>query len=206
MNDQFHIRPARAADIPAVVALHIQAFQGFFLTLMGPRFLTVLYRGFLLHKSGLFLVVAKADQVDQVLGFVAGTTRPAGYFKDQLRTHWLSYGLAALRPLLFNPGLVIQKLWSALFYRGETLPELPNAALLSSLGVSPQQQGHGLGIMLVDAFVAECKRQGLPAVYLTTDQSNNEKANAFYNRCGFHLAGICKRPPNRILNRYLIEL
>ncbi|GLR25197.1 GNAT family N-acetyltransferase [Limnobacter litoralis] len=206
MTSGFFIRAAQPMDIPAVVSVHQSAFKGFFLTRMGPAFLRVLYRGFLNDPTGVFLVACRVASPDEAVGFVAGTTAPATFFRDQLRKHWIRYLAAAFFPLLMSPSLVIQKLWSALFYRGETLPELPNAALLSSLGVLPQLQGAGLGNQLVKSFLNVCKEKGLPAVYLTTDQSDNDKANAFYQRCGFRLAGACKRPPQRILNRYLIEL
>ncbi|MCQ8897731.1 GNAT family N-acetyltransferase [Limnobacter humi] len=198
------IRPAHLADIPAIVDVHIQAFPGFFLTLMGRPFLRLLYLGFLQSAQGMVYVAVNAQ--GDVLGFVAGTAQPQGFFGQLLRKQWFRFGLAAVWPLCRRPSLVAIKLWSALFYRGETLPDLPNAALLSSLGVHPQAHRQGLGRQLVAAFVAWSAQHGCPAVYLTTDQSNNTKANTFYLECGFQLAGTCKRPPNRILNRYLLRI
>ena len=197
------IRTANPEDIPAIVDVHIQAFPGFFLTLMGRPFLRLLYQGFMQSRQGMVHVAVNAQ--GHVVGFVAGTSQPQGFFKQLLVKQWFRFGLAAVWPLLRRPSLVGVKLWSALFYRGESLPDLPNAALLSSLGVHPQAHRQGLGRQLVAAFVAWSLRQGCPAVYLTTDQSNNTKANAFYLECGFQLAGTCKRPPNRILNRYLLR-
>ncbi|WP_394673355.1 GNAT family N-acetyltransferase [Limnobacter sp.] len=200
------IRPAQPNDISQMVQVHLQAFPGFFLTLMGPRFLSLLYSGFLNHPSGISLVACPQNNAAEVLGFVAGTTQPQGFFLQLLKQRWLAFGLASLWPLLRKPNLVFIKLWSALFYRGESLPDLPNAALLSSLGVQPAAQGQQIGQQLVNAFLAHAQTAGAPAVYLTTDQSNNTKANQFYTRLGFRLAGTCKRPHGRILNRYSIKL
>ena len=204
--ESIQIRPAQTSDIAQVVQVHIQAFPGFFLTLMGTRFLRLLYSGFLNHPTGISLVACPQAKPSEVIGFVVGTTQPQGFFSQLLRQHWLAFAMASLWPLLKRPGLVFVKLWSALFYRGESLPDQPNAALLSSLGVKPTAQGQQIGQQLVSAFLAHAQTAGATAVYLTTDQSNNAKANHFYTRLGFGLAGTCKRPHGRILNRYLIKL
>lgn len=200
------IRPAQANDIAQIVQVHIQAFPRFFLTLMGARFLHLLYTGFLDHPTGISLVACDKGQPSKVLGFVVGTTQPSGFFSQLLKQRWFEFCLASLWPLLRRPSLVLVKIWSALFYRGESLPDQPNAALLSSLGVQPTAQGQQIGQQLVKAFLAHAHAVGAPAVYLTTDQINNIKANQFYTRLGFQLAGTCKRPHGRILNRYLIKL
>ncbi|PZO22349.1 GNAT family N-acetyltransferase [Limnobacter sp.] len=204
--ESIQIRPAQTSDIAQVVQVHIQAFPGFFLTLMGTRFLRLLYSGFLNHPTGISLVACPQAKPSEVIGFVVGTTQPQGFFSQLLRQHWLAFAMASLWPLLKKPGLVFVKLWSALFYRGESLPDQPNAALLSSLGVKPTAQGQQIGQQLVSAFLAHAQTAGATAVYLTTDQSDNTKANHFYTKLGFKLAGTCKRPHGRILNRYLIKL
>ena len=200
------IRPAQAADIDQMVLVHIQAFPGFFLTLMGPRFLRLLYSGFISHATGISLVACTTEKPLEIVGFVVGTTQPQGFFSQLLKQRWFAFGLASLWPLLRRPNLVLAKLWSALFYRGESLPDQPNATLLSSLGVKPAQQGQRIGQQLVNAFLEHAQTAGAPAFYLTTDQSDNAKANQFYTKLGFELAGTCKRPHGRILNRYLIKL
>ena len=204
--ESIQIRPAQTSDIAQVVQVHIQAFPGFFLTLMGTRFLRLLYSGFLNHPTGISLVACPQARPSEVIGFVVGTTQPQGFFSQLLSQHWLAFAMASLWPLLKKPGLVFVKLWSALFYRGESLPDQPNAALLSSLGVKPTAQGQQIGQQLVSAFLAHAQTAGATAVYLTTDQSDNTKANHFYTKLGFKLAGTCKRPHGRILNRYLIKL
>ena len=74
------IRPAKPEDIAQMVQVHIRAFPGFFLTLMGPRFLHLLYTGFLNHPTGISLVAYAQGKPSQVLGFVVGTTQPSGFF------------------------------------------------------------------------------------------------------------------------------
>ena len=200
------VRIATEADLPQIVEIHRQAFPEFFLTRMGGPFLSLLYRGYLCDTSGRLLVACDEKAPAKVLGFVAGTFQPERFFKELLRRQWFSFGLASIWPLLRQPGLVALKLWSALSYRGETLSDVPDAALLSSLGVLPGVHRRGLGRQLVKSFVQQAKCNAALAVYLTTDQDDNTGANNFYVGCGFHLAGTCKRPPRRILNQYVLKL
>lgn len=205
VKSSFHVRKATEADLPQIVQVHLLAFPGFFLSLMGARFLQLLYRGFLTRPGGQVWVAVPVDQPSRVCGVVAGVWQPAGFFRQLLRQQWLAFALASLGPLLRRPWLVGVKLWSALVYRGESLPDFPDAALLSSLGVHPDCHRQGLGRQLVQHFLDQARQAGLPGVYLTTDKKDNEGANHFYITCGFQSAGVCKRPHGRILNRYLIQ-
>ncbi|WP_413761083.1 hypothetical protein, partial [Vibrio vulnificus] len=82
---------------------------GFFLTLMGPRFLRLLYNGFLNHPTGISLVACPKAKPSEVIGFVVGTTQPQGFFTQLLRQRWLAFVMASLWPLLKKPGLVFVK-------------------------------------------------------------------------------------------------
>lgn len=203
MHTGFDIKPANASHLDQMVQVHLAAFPGFFLSLMGPRFLRTLYQGFMQQRSGLAYV---AIQNGQVLGFVVGTLEPQGFFKALLKARWWAFGLASLAGLLKSPLVVARKIVYALFYRGEALPDYPHAALLSSLGVAPAAQGTGLGKALVLHFNQQVRLAGGNAVYLTTDSVGNMRANQFYNKLGFQLAGTCNRPGGRVLNRYIIDL
>lgn len=43
-------------------------------------------------------------------------------------------------------------------------------------------------------------------ISLTTDESENERANRFYAKCGFGLLDTFKRPGKRIMNRWIMKL
>lgn len=190
--------------MPGVVDTHLAAFPGFFLSRMGPPFLRQLYAGFLEVEHGVLLVACDERNPTRMLGFVAGTLQPEAFFGRLLLRRGIGFALASVRPLIRQPAWVGRKLWSALFYRGETLPEVPDAALLSSLGVHPQAQRRGLGRHLVRAFLQHAQSRNVDAIYLTTDQMGNASANDFYRTCGFELAGTVARPGGRVLNRYLL--
>jgi GNAT superfamily N-acetyltransferase len=187
--------------IPQLVALHTAAFPGFFLTSLGPAFLRLLYTGFAREHEGICLVV---ESHGILAGFAAGTTAPDKFFSRLLRRRALAFALAALPGLLSNPLFAARKCLGALFYRGEQPAGLANAALLSSLAVSPAFSGQGIGQQLVLAFAEEARRQGCSSLYLTTDEADNDRANRFYAKCGFVLRDTFKRPGNRIMNRWVM--
>lgn len=194
---------AETRVIESLVILHQVAFPEFFLTSLGAAFLRLLYRGFIAHPQGICLV---ADEQNRVVGFAAGTMNPKGFFSGLLRRQALHFAIAAVPGLLRNPLFATRKCLGALFYRGETPGGIPDAALLSSLAVSPAVQSKGVGQALVRAFAEEVRRRGGKAVYLTTDESENEKANRFYAKCGFELQDTFNRPGNRVMNRWVMRL
>lgn len=198
------IRVARRSDVDAVVAVHGAAFTGFFLTSLGPRFLKLLYEGYVEHESAV-LLVAGSDDADSgdVVGFVAGTTRPEAFFASLRAARGLRMTRAALPALLRRPWIVGERLWAAARYSGEKPAAIGNAALLSSLAVRPGAAGRGIGQKLVEAFCREAALKGASTVYLTTDSSGNDPANAFYGRCGFRRVAELARPRGRIMNVYL---
>ncbi len=187
----------------ALAHLHVCAFPGFFLTTLGMPFLRRLYAGFIKQPQGICLVSKEADIIT---GFAVGTMEPAGFFRGLLRGQALGFAMASIPGLLRNPVFVTRKCLGALFYRGETPGGIQDAALLSSLAVSPATQSKGVGQALVHAFAEEVRRRGGKAIYLTTDESENEKANRFYAKCGFELLDTFKRPGNRVMNRWVMRL
>jgi len=195
---------AQENDLRSIISIHANAFDGFFLTRLGPRFLKLLYRGFSECNGGVCFV---ANDEGRLVGFVAGTTRPKGFFRELLLRRWWRFGFAALEGLLRNPIEVIRRCWSAIFYRGEVPGSIGGrSALLSSLAVHPDCSNRGIGKALVGAFVSEARKGGCDSVYLVTDKTDNDAVNRFYERCGFKLLDTVKRGGGRIMNRWLMPL
>jgi ribosomal protein S18 acetylase RimI-like enzyme len=187
----------------ALATLHASAFPGFFLTSLGQTFLRRLYAGFITHPQGICLV---AEEEGTMIGFVAGTMSPSNFFRELLRRQALRFAIAAIPGLLRSPLFATRKCLGALFYRGETPGGIPDAALLSSIAVAQATQSKGAGQALVQAFVEEVRMRGGTAIYLTTDESENERANRFYAKCGFTLLDTFKRPGKRVMNRWIMKL
>lgn len=188
-------------DVPQVVETHLASFSGFFLTFLGPAFLTELYSGILADPSGIAFV---AQDNGQIVGFVAGAGQPAGFYARLLRKRWWRFGLASLKPVLRDPRIV-PRLLRALTMPGQSRAAVGEATLMS-IAVLPERQGQGIGQALVRAFLREAAQRGLNKVNLTTDRVANDAANIFYQRLGF----VCRRhfvtPEGRQMNEYVINL
>lgn len=193
--------PMNLHHVPQVVQVHLDAFPGFFLSFLGKNFLSVLYTGILNDVSGVAYVF---DDRQKILGFVAGTDNPRGFYKRLLRQRWSDFARASFVPLIRNPS-IIPRLFGA-FSRSSREDVHENCASLMSIAVAPDAQGQGIGQQLVQAFLSEVKARGIKQVNLTTDAENNDAANQFYIKQGFTLHKLFVTPEGRRMNEYMIEL
>lgn len=189
--------------LDSIVQIHSAAFRGFFLDTLGERFLKELYLGFLVEQSGICLVAMDGKAI---IGFVAGTTEPEGFFRRLLQRRWYAFALAGAASLTLHPIRVGKKFLRGLRYRGERPADVPNAALLSSIGVAPSAQGRGIGKDLISAFCQSAQESGSPTVFLTTDRDKNDEVNQFYLSNGFKLHGSFLREQGRWMNLYVRSL
>jgi ribosomal protein S18 acetylase RimI-like enzyme len=185
-----------------IVDVHMKAFPTFFLTFLGPGFLKEFYKSFIYDQAGIGFV-AIDETNGNVLGAVVGPFVPAGYFKRLLKKRWYAFCLASFAAVLKKP-TIIKRLVRAVFYRGET-PSGPPRALLSSIAVSPQAQGQGVGQALVKRWVQEVEQRGGSGCFLTTDVENNESVNRFYQRLGWKIESVYTTPEGRRMNRYTLD-
>jgi ribosomal protein S18 acetylase RimI-like enzyme len=190
---------ANPSHLNAIVEIHLRAFEGFFLESLGSRFLKELYRGFISDPSGVCLVAI--DGTD-VVGFVAGTTQPEEFFRRLLRRRWYAFVLAGATSMALHPIRVGKKFLSAPRYRGEKPSDVPNATLLSSIGVAPSGKGRGIGKILLSAFCERARASGAPSVFLTTDRDKNDAVNQFYLSNGFTLHSSFLKGRSRWMNLY----
>lgn len=194
------IREMGESDLASVVAIHEQAFHGFFLTRMGPRFVHAYYQTVLDFEASIALV-AHDTESDRTLGFAVG-------FRDPHR-FYAQFGLrrkrllpATLLAVLRDPGLVPQILRN--MRRVEAQAQQPvNAVELSSIAVGTPSGG--VGGALLEAFAGEARAEGAHTLILTTDAEGNAPVRGFYEARGFKLVGIEKRGM-RQLCRYSREL
>jgi ribosomal protein S18 acetylase RimI-like enzyme len=177
------VRLARETDIEGVVTAHVSAFPGFFLTLLGPRFLATFYGAFLGDPDALLLVAEGPDR--RLTGFLAGVLAPERYFSRLRLARGARLGFAALPALARHPLRVGKRLLAAAVYRGDRPPGLHHYWLLSSLGVHADASGKGTGGALVMRFMDSAIQAGARGVYLLTDGSDNAAVLRFYERHGF---------------------
>jgi len=196
-----NIRAMDINDVNAVVKVHLSSFQGFFLTFLGRQFLSELYAGIVADSTGIAFVYREEARV---LGFVAGTSQPAGFYSRLLHRRWWRFASASLIPILKNP-LIIPRLLRAI-RKPQDVSNQPDTGTLMSVAVAPDAQSRGLGQALVKAFLEEAAERGLKHVDLTTDKNNNDSVNQFYQRMGFRCSRTFVTSEGREMNEYLIGL
>ncbi|WP_373031393.1 GNAT family N-acetyltransferase [Sulfurovum sp.] len=189
-------------DVAAVVRVHLASFLGFFLSFLGPRFLSLFYSGICFAPEGIGFVYLNNAGVPA--GFVAGTSNPGGFYSRLLKRDWLKFALASIVPVLKKPS-VIGRVARAVYHPADN-PIGDDVAGLFSLGVLPELQGTSAGKKLVRAFLDEAKKKGCTKVFLTTDRDNNGAVNSFYAKLGFSLERQDVTPEGRRMNEYWISL
>jgi L-amino acid N-acyltransferase YncA len=173
------VRPGRAGDAATVAALHAARIGEGFLTSLGPRFLTRLYRRIAL-ASGSVLVVAEADGT--VVGFVAATTSTRRLYAEFLRRDAVPAALAAAPAVLRAP----RRVWETLRY-GAGRDGLPAAEVLS-IAVAEGATGGGVGGLLLVAALDALAALGATEAQVVT-AVENQAALTMYERAGFRRWG-----------------
>lgn len=200
-QDELTFREMLPSDVSKVTEVHMKSFPGFFLTGLGSAFLHNLYSAILDDPDGMGYV---ALQEVKVLGFVAGTSQPKGFYRRLLRSRWWRFAWSALPSTVRHPA-IIPRLLRALSMPTQVTQQAGRGTLMS-IGVLPECQGSGIGRSLVSAFLDEAAQRGLQQVDLTTDRDNNKATNRFYQYMGF----VCERsfvtPEGRAMNEYVIDL
>ena len=198
----YQIKEMEKEHIRKVVAVHLDSFQGFFLSFLGPAFLRELYSSILEDRFGIYLVALDGDQM---VGFVAGTARASGVYSRLLRQRLIRFGLAVIPAILKRPAIIPRLLRRISDPHGQPPPDL-NRGRLMSIAVSPEEHGKGIGQALVKAFLKESSLRDISQVDLTTDKDENEDVNLFYQGLGFIIEKAFTTPEGRVMNQYVIDL
>lgn len=186
-------------DIAQVVDIHIEAFPGFFLTLLGRRVLSHYYKTVLMFPQNVAQVVENRNEL--ILGFVVGFTDPQGFyilFKKQRKKLIISILLALLR----RPYLLKKISNNANRIKNQTA-DFPAVTELSSIAVSPRSGKRGIGSRLLQSFVETARISSINPISLTTDAENNASTRQFYERAGFTLGGFEQRAGRKLCVYYL---
>src|SRR3989442_15994819 len=79
------VRKAEKKDIPAIVEIHRQAFDNFFLTRLGRGFLRQYYELVLNYRAGILLVSESRDGIE---GFACGFVQPRQFYRMMRSRGW----------------------------------------------------------------------------------------------------------------------
>lgn len=175
-------RRATRDDIHAVAKLHREYIGWGFLSLLGERILTLIYRSLNEFPGGAVIV---ATEDGKVTGFVAGLLHLGQFYAYLLRKHFLPLcSLLFLR--LRNPSTV-KKIAEIFLYGVKTSPDLPEPELLSIV-VEAGHQGKGIAGLLFEELGAWFKKRGVNR-FKTTVGCRNERSSRFFEKMGCKQVG-----------------
>jgi ribosomal protein S18 acetylase RimI-like enzyme len=192
-------RKLSEADVPNVVAVHVSAFSGFFLTTLGTAFLRKYYRAVISHKDS--ICIGCEDEMGKFIGFAVGNRLSKGFHLKILRRHWLVFMLEGLRLAMMRPKAII-RLYKNLSKNSHASDNGLYAELLS-IGVCVSAEGKGVGRQLIEQFEYLAIKSGAAKICLTTDKNENERGLGFYLKNGYHIFYEFTTYPNRSMYKLI---
>jgi glycosyltransferase involved in cell wall biosynthesis/ribosomal protein S18 acetylase RimI-like enzyme len=200
-NDAPVVRSADLRDLAGIVRIHQKAFSQFFLTRMGPEFLWRYYELVLRYRSGIVMVSESQGTLD---GFVCGFANPAEFYRLMWRNR-RTFVLPALAALLRHPSMAANVMQGVRRIHNSAAQGSPGSCELSSIAVTPEASGNGLGRRLLEAFLEQSWLNHAQCVYLTTDADGNDTANALYLGIGFQHSRRFLQRKDRWMNEYVFR-
>lgn len=183
--------------IDRVVSIHLDTFQGFFLTFMGRGFLRTMYQSYCDDTdSGLLVALDDANPV----GFLAYSGNLSGLYKYMIRKRlipfaWYSIGAFCRKPAIF------MRLLRA-FLKPKEAVRTEQYIELASIGVSREAKAKGIGTRLIQELKEKADFDKYAYITLETDAVNNELVNRFYVSNGFVLERTFCTHEGRKMNEY----
>jgi len=185
-------------QVDAIVEIHLETFQGFFLTFMGKGFLKQMYMSYCEHSSSGLL--AALDENEKPIGFLAYSSDLSGLYKYMIKKRLIGFAWYAFCAFLRKPAIFV-RLLQALLKPNESKREEAYVEL-SSIGVKPQEKSSGVGSALIDALKKQVDFTKYAYITLETDAVDNEAANRFYQKNGFVLCRSFETRQGRKMNEY----
>jgi len=196
---KIRVAPLTEKHAARAAQLHIEGIPTGFISSLGPRFVTELYKA--IAKSRHAFGFIAEDDSGQVLGFIACADDVSKLYREAIFLRGIPLLLPLLKHLL-SPSTV-KHILQTLLYPKKVEEKFPPAEILS-VAVDARARGRGIGGRLMEAALAEIRRRKIPSVKVLVGE-NLEPANAYYQKWGFKLVG---RIPHHghILNIYVKEV
>lgn len=205
-SDSYSVSSAGFEDIDAIARIHQLAFDDFFLTCLGLRFLRRYYGMVLGFDSGILLKILDDGRL---VGFACGFRQPKLFYRHMWR-RWYVLALPIACGVVSRPSLVLRVLRAVREVRGGSSHGFSlvgkNHYELSSLAVDPTVESRGVGRVLIGRFLDVAGADGATEVLATTDAVGNERVNRFYEDLGFRLHPGVAGVGERRLNHWIKQL
>lgn len=177
------LRELKQEDIGKVVEIHKKAFEGFFLTSLGPDFLRTYYGSAI--DSNLCSSIALLED-REIKGFAIIANNSKGFNSFLVKENLKEYISLGVKMIFTRPMSLIRLLKNFTKTNGNSDDD-QNYSELLSIGVDPSIQGRGVGKTLLSEIEVVAKNKGIAKIVLTTDFYNNENAVAFYHKVGYNV-------------------
>lgn len=171
-------RPLRAEDAFSAARIHEEGQPDTFLTNLGRPFLCALYR---LMATAPQCEGYIAEQDGEVVGVIVGTADTRALFRQLIWHSGRQLLPSVLRAILRHPSLLAKVLQTVRY--SEHVGAGPGEAEVLFIGVAREWRRQGIGHSLLWTLADAYKTQGIRALGLTVDESN-ETAKRFYRRNG----------------------
>lgn len=188
-----NVRAVDKTEFHVLADIHERAFDGFFLTTLGNRFLRTYYKASL--NSAESVAVCTVNDKDQIVGFCIGCTLSKGYHKRLIQSNFAAFLLQGILILFTRPKAIYRLAFN--LDKSTNNTDDGNYAELLSIGVLPEAKGTGAGKEMISAFEFEASKRGCQKIALTTDFDNNEHVLEFYKRSGYKILCEFTTYPNR---------
>ena len=163
-----------------IVSIHLDTFQGFFLTFMGRGFLKLMYRSYVEYNDSGVLV---AFDDEKTIGFLAYSGDLSGLYKYMIKKRLIPFAWYSLGAFFRKPTIFMRLVRA--FLKPEETKRKEKYVELASIGVAPDIKSKGIGSLLIDALKSKVDFNKYAYITLETDALNNEGANHFYKKNGF---------------------
>ncbi len=178
-TNNIEIVSAEQNDIHIIADLHKKYIKKGFLSLLGIKFLILLYHNLIIFNKGI-LFVAKKD--NKILGFISGVINVKEFYKYFLYKNFFKL-FVLITFKLFNIK-IIKGIFEILFYpQKSTKIKTPDAELLSIV-VDKDYHGKGIAEILLNKLVTEFKNKGIKDFKVMVGAELKRAVN-FYEKAGF---------------------
>jgi ribosomal protein S18 acetylase RimI-like enzyme len=174
----YHLRIGDPGDAPRAASLHAALISEGFLSSLGESFLVRLY-GRITRSPGSFLLVAEAGA--RPAGFVAGSVALGRLYRDFLVHDGVVAAAGAARRLSVTWPRALETLRHAAHGRSQ---RGDGGGELLAIAVDPAWRGRGVGLVLVDGFLAQLARRDVSVARVVVG-AHNTPAVSLYERAGF---------------------
>ena len=196
-------RKSKVSDSNQIAKIHLKSFPNFFLTTLGYSFLKTYYRSCVKSKEAISICAINQDD-KKLLGFAVGCLNSKGFNKRLIFSNSLEYSYRAIL-LLFTKPIALIRLFKNLAKNNDK-DDKGNYAELLSIGVSPDQNGFGIGQNLLVKFENQVREKGINTITLTTDADSNDNVLRFYKKSGYTVYYDFETFPNRKMLKLIKEL